>query len=105
MFSTTNLSTSRSAVPTLPLHLRHAGIQFASTDGGSGALAWPINYDELYNLKGRLLTLIDATFTDPAQRKAQKDVVWQTLKAWMDDIERADATYAPPLDCDGNDPA
>lgn len=40
-------------------------------------------------LKGRLLTLIDATFTDPQQRKAQKDVVWQVLRSWMESIEAA----------------
>jgi hypothetical protein len=84
MFTMTS-TTSSGATPVLSLDHRNGPLRFE--DGSRGEVAYPINYTELYNLKGRLLTLIDATFTDPQQRKAHKDVVWQTLKAWMDDIE------------------
>lgn len=82
------MGTTSTAPVTLPLERRHSLIVFTDEDGGtgSGACAWPINFEEVYNLKGRLLTIIDATFTDPQQRKAQKDVVWQALQAWMSDV-------------------
>jgi hypothetical protein len=51
-----------------------------------GEVRYGISYEELYTLKGRLLTLIDATFSEPKQCKAQKDLVWQTLKSWMEGI-------------------
>lgn len=73
----------------LPIEQRTEAIQYVSADGSHGETRYPINYEELYNLKGRLLTLIDATFTDQQQRKAHKDVVWQTLQSWMRDIESA----------------
>lgn len=79
-------TTSSGTAPVLSIYQRHDAIQYRSEDGTVGATAYPINYEELYNLKGRLLTLIDATFTDPEQRKAQKDVVWHTLRDWMDGI-------------------
>lgn len=87
--STYTYSSSGSNLPKLPMHLRNAPISFTNADGTVGEVAYPVNFEELYNLKGRLLTLIDATFTDAEQRKAQKDVVWHTLKSWMEDIEQA----------------
>lgn len=39
------------------------------------------------NLVGRLLTLVDATFTDLEQRKAFKDMVSQTVYRWNSDNE------------------
>lgn len=69
---------------TLPFAERHRELQFQDYPDGQIEAAHPINFRELYQLKGRLLTLVDATFTDPAQRKAQKDLVWQTLQAWME---------------------
>lgn len=93
---TSSFNGTTGAVPTLSPDHRHAGIRFESPDGSVGEIAYPINYDELYNLKGRLLTLVDATFTDPAQRKAFKDMVWQTLRGWMEDVEQA--AVAHPVD-------
>ena len=66
----------------------------------TGSIAYPINWNELYNLKGRLLTLVDATFTDPQQRKAHKDIVWQTLRAWMEDIENGWPSHPDVDDAD-----
>lgn len=82
-------STASTAPTKLPVERRYEALHYENADGTCGYRAYPVNYEQVYNLKGRLLTLIDATFTDPEQRKAQKDVVWQTLKAWMDDIERS----------------
>lgn len=45
-----------------------------------------INFDEIYNLKGRLLTIVDAAVSDPEQRKAQKDLVWRALREWAEDL-------------------
>jgi hypothetical protein len=82
-------STSTNTLVRRPIAERHWPIQFDNADGTASCCACPINYDELYNLKGRLLTLIDATNGDQQQRKALKDLVWQTLQHWMKDIERS----------------
>jgi len=75
---------STGAVPTLHYTHRHAVLRFTRPNGPD-VEAHPINYDELYNLKGRLLTLVDATFTDPEQRAAHKTLVWNALRDWMED--------------------
>lgn len=41
-------------------------------------------------LEGRVLTLVDASFQDPVQRKAFKDVVRQAIWGWA--IENNEAT-------------
>jgi hypothetical protein len=89
--------TSTGALTRLPFAQRHQQLQYTNADGSVGATAVPINYDEVYNLKGRLLTLVDAAFTDPQQRKAFKDLVWSTLRQWYEDTER-DATWQPAGD-------
>lgn len=93
------MSTSSSTLTRLPYEQRHWQLQYTNEDGTVGCTAVPINYDEVYNLKGRLLTLVDATFQDLQQRKAFKDLVWATLRAWYEDVER-DATWQP---ADGDD--
>lgn len=80
----TGVSQSTGGIPTLPTALRHSVIAFQDGDGRREE-AHAINYTELYNLKGRLLTLVDATFTDPEQRAAHKTLVWRTLTGWMED--------------------
>jgi hypothetical protein len=45
-----------------------------------------VNWVEFDNLVGRLLTLCDATFTDPQQRKAFKDLVRHAIKEWVASI-------------------
>lgn len=98
--SSHSVATSTSSTLTrLPYEQRHWQLQYTNDDGTLGCTACPINYEEVYNLKGRLLTLVDATFQDPQQRKAFKDLVWQSLKGWFDDIERA-GTWQPT---DGDD--
>jgi len=89
-----NMTSSSNGPIVLPYHRRNEVIRYENEDGTLGATACPINYDELYNLKGRLLTLVDASFNDQQQRKAFKDIVWQQLQQWMTDIEEA-AGYKP----------
>lgn len=49
----------------------------------TGETRYGLNWTEFDNLVGRLLTLCDATFTDPIQRKAFKDMVRQHVKEWV----------------------
>ena len=51
------------------------------TPGGSER--YGLNWSEFDVLMGRLLTLCDATFNDPVQRKAFKDMVRQHVKEWV----------------------
>ena len=44
-----------------------------------------VSYEALQCLEGKILTLIDATFTDKEQRKAAKDIFRRTF--WFDWIE------------------
>lgn len=44
-----------------------------------------VAYDSLRNLEGKVLTLIDATFTDKEQRKSVKDIFRRTF--WFDWVE------------------
>lgn len=41
-----------------------------------------INWDELRDLEGKLLTYIDATFIDKEQREAQKSLVRNLIREW-----------------------
>lgn len=43
-----------------------------------------IDWRDVKHLTGKLLTLCDATFTDPTQRKAFKDRVKEDLRTWME---------------------
>lgn len=37
---------------------------------------------EVSDLEGRLLTIVDASLSDPQQRKAVKDLVRQNIRQW-----------------------
>lgn len=88
-------TTNPSAPTVLHVERRHQAILFRerpdllAEEQSPATVCYPINYDEVYNLKGRLLTLVDATIADPEQRKAQKGLVWQTVRSWMEDIVSA----------------
>jgi hypothetical protein len=99
------MSTTNPIAPTV-LHpeRRHHAITFSDGPEGRDQVCYPINYDEVYNLKGRLLTLVDATNGDPQQRKALKDLVWQTLQRWMNDIETAAGGDPSPVTVDNDEP-
>jgi hypothetical protein len=97
--------TSTGAARILPIEERYWPLHFEGVAGSVGCTAYPINYEEVYNLKGRLLTLVDAMFADPAQRKAFKDLVWNTLRDWMENVEHAADGFRPPDDSStGSDP-
>lgn len=49
-----------------------------------------LEHHDVSNLVGQLLTYIDATFTDPEQRKAHKDIVKEKVYSWHGSLrERA----------------
>lgn len=43
-----------------------------------------VRYERINDLLGKLLTLVDASTTDAAQRKAQKDLFKQTVWGWYE---------------------
>ena len=45
-----------------------------------------ITRDDLSNLTGRLLTLIDASFTDKEQRNAQKSILRKEIINWVEKL-------------------
>lgn len=45
-----------------------------------------LEYHDESDLIGKLLTYVDATFTDQEQRKAHKDIVRQIVQNWRQDI-------------------
>lgn len=53
----------------------------------SGEFLPVIGVDDMNNLSGKLMTLIDATFVDKEQRKAMKDLFTQTAWGWYHDRE------------------
>ena len=64
------------------------GYLITSQFEGGGEERYAINYNEFNHLKGRLLTLVDAVFTDGEQRKAVKDLVKGEFREWIQDIMR-----------------
>jgi hypothetical protein len=51
-----------------------------------GRVTVAINYVEVRNLVGRLLTLNDAANVDPVRREATKTLLKQTVYGWLDDM-------------------
>lgn len=43
-----------------------------------------VNYEHIYDLLGKLLTLNDATMSSETQRKAQKSLIKLTVYQWAD---------------------
>lgn len=76
---------------TISLNGRLIRVERGAAQGKKGIpMSWEelygVNWEEFDNLIGRLLTLCDATFTDPIQRKAFKDMVRQHVKEWVNNI-------------------
>lgn len=44
-----------------------------------------IGINDMNNLSGKLMTIIDASFSDKEQRKAMKDVISQSTWGWFHD--------------------
>jgi hypothetical protein len=65
------------------LILVHRGERKEGDEGPLATELYGLNWEEFDQLTGRLLTLCDATFTDPVQRKAFKDMVRQHIKEWV----------------------
>lgn len=61
------------------------------------ALTWALNKHTesiVNNLSGKVLTLADASFTDPVQRKAFKDLIRQMAFPTYGDLDRSNAELA-----------
>lgn len=86
---TTEAGRTVADIPRKEIILRWPDQRLSQPEGFGYSEGYAVNYEDLRNLKGRLLTHADATFTDARQRKAQKDCIWQILQAWMDDIKTA----------------
>lgn len=54
-----------------------------------GEIVVEINYTEVYDLVGKLLTFIDATYQDKQQRDAQKTLLKHTVYDWYNNIEKS----------------
>lgn len=54
----------------------------------SRGLRYGIIIDELSDLQGKIMTLVDATFSDIEQRKAQKDMLRSIIYTKMDDFRK-----------------
>ena len=65
----------------------------------SGEFLPVIGINDMNNLSGKLMTLIDATFSDAEQRKAMKDLFTQTAWGWFHD--RADRVSKAYLTFEG----
>jgi len=50
-----------------------------------------IGTDQINYIVGKLLTLVEATFTDQEQRKATKDLVMQTMWNWYEAMSQANS--------------
>jgi hypothetical protein len=62
-----------------------------------GSERYAVNWTEFDGLMGRMLTIVDASFPDPEQRKAVKGLVRNSIKDWVRDIaEAALADASPP---------
>lgn len=53
---------------------------------GSDVDATVIRYNDIEQIVGRLLTYVDATYSDTEQRKAHKDIVKQLVYDWSNDL-------------------
>jgi hypothetical protein len=65
-------------------------IRIEAASGMSGRELYGLNWEELDNLLGRILTLADAAFAEDRQCKAFKDGVRQHFKEWMN-VQHQDA--------------
>lgn len=54
----------------------------------------PMNSNDVDNLVGRILTIVDASFADKEQREAFKSIMRSTIYDWMD----RHYSYSPTFD-------
>lgn len=56
-----------------------------------------LGYEDIQSLEGRLLTIMDASFTDREQRKAVKDLVRNAVWFdWVPNLDTDDSTRGKP---------
>lgn len=54
----------------------------------AGDIFAEIAYNDIRNLEGRMLTIVDASFQDAQQRKAVKDIVRETIWwRWAENLD------------------
>lgn len=58
------------------------GIREEGDESGYIENITPLYHNDVENLLGKILTYVDATYSDPQQRKAQKDLARQTVYDW-----------------------
>jgi hypothetical protein len=56
-----------------------------------------IDYENIYDLIGQLLNIVDATFQDKDQRKAQVRLIKSTVYGWSDNLYRYQHPDKPML--------
>ena len=76
------------------------GLQKIKDDYTSRSVRFPLIMDELENLLGQVLTIVDAAYTNPAQNKATKDLIRQRFGNKMHDVFWQ-YCYANDFDADG----
>lgn len=64
---------------------------------GQGDIPWfaKLQYSEIRNLEGRVLTFIEATCTDREQRESQKSMMRNLLWSWADSLMIKSAPEMP----------
>ncbi len=79
--------TDKDVITITPLEKGGFGVNCKTESGGEWQANYygMVSYDNLRNLEGKVLTIIDASFQDKEQRKAVKDVFRRTF--WFDWIE------------------
>lgn len=75
-------------------HSAHKNGKCYSNLNGAQPIFALLSYQDIQNLEGRLLTIVDASFSDLAQRRAVKDLVRNAL--WV--------SWVPNLDTDNKNP-
>lgn len=58
------------------------------SESGYNKFGAMLNWDELNELIGQLLTYVDATYTDLEQRKAHKSIVKNLVRDWYYSCEK-----------------
>lgn len=71
------------SIPIEPKDPKQRKAEWAQAFEDGAAVA--IDFSHAEELVGRLLTIIDATYTDPEQRRAQKRIVKSEVYDWMHD--------------------
>jgi predicted kinase len=71
-----------------PRRSAHEAGQCYSPLNGNQEIFALLGYDDIRTLEGKLLTIVDASFTDREQRKAVKDLVRQTI--WFNWVKYLD---------------